>query len=701
MEHHTHQHTRTHKTSVLTGVFGVCAVFIIGFFIAWGVGITSPTELRAQILPPCCALPPLPPPPIPPPPVIPPSSPSPVCTLSASPTSINQGGSATLTWTTQNATSASINRGVGAVTPVAGGGTSVSPTSTTVYTLTATGPGGTVTCTATVTVTTTQNAPVCTLSASPLSITPGGTSSLTWTTQNATTASINQGVGAVTPVSGGSTSVTPANTTTYTLTASNGSQTVTCTATVTVTTNPNAPICTLSASPTSINQGGSSTLTWSAQNVTTLVFNQGIGTTTPVLAGSIQVSPTSNTTYQATFSGPNGTVTCNAAVTVGGGNGGTPPSCLMSLDRTSIRSGESATLTWSGIQLASGVITQGIGTVGPAGSQSVSPSGVGSHTYLGTFTANNGQTVQCQATLTVSGGSGGCVTNCGGGTPTPTVTLDMLRTPTEAPLAFLYLSQIPYTGFPLGPVGTFFYWVLLIVWSAAFAYLILFRAIPFVGVRISRAGKTLSEMINTAQGETFHVVAQGAPLQKEIPETRDVFVPQVGFRSFAKDAPLTVEDIVKGLARTKTIDEEVFLTREDKAEIEAERHSEKEYADSILPEGEKEASGDIGEMDTPSFIGALIKGDAKTVFGHIRALVQKGEKPENFLTEVALSLDDVYRARLDGSSCDERVLRVCEDCDTDTLERLIGSLATAVDTSYTKTHTAIKLALTRALAVVG
>lgn len=72
--------------------------------------------------------------------------------LSASPTSISSGGSSTLTWSTTNATSASINNGVGAVTPVAGGSVSVSPTTTTTYTLTAANASGSTTSQATVTV---------------------------------------------------------------------------------------------------------------------------------------------------------------------------------------------------------------------------------------------------------------------------------------------------------------------------------------------------------------------------------------------------------------------------------------------------------------------------------------------------------------------------------------------------------------------
>lgn len=78
---------------------------------------------------------------------------APTGTFSATPGSIAPGASVTLTWSSANATSASIDNGVGAVTPVAGGAVNVSPGATTTYTLTLSGPGGVTTRQATVTVT--------------------------------------------------------------------------------------------------------------------------------------------------------------------------------------------------------------------------------------------------------------------------------------------------------------------------------------------------------------------------------------------------------------------------------------------------------------------------------------------------------------------------------------------------------------------
>jgi peptidoglycan-associated lipoprotein len=91
-----------------------------------------------------------PPPPPPPPPVQAPAPARPTVTLQASPSSINKGESATLSWNSTDATELNIAPEVGAVT--AQGSTKVTPSDSTTYTITATGPGGSASATATVTV---------------------------------------------------------------------------------------------------------------------------------------------------------------------------------------------------------------------------------------------------------------------------------------------------------------------------------------------------------------------------------------------------------------------------------------------------------------------------------------------------------------------------------------------------------------------
>jgi peptidoglycan-associated lipoprotein len=75
-----------------------------------------------------------------PPATTPAPAPQPTVTINASPDTINSGQTATLSWSSTNATDLNIDPGVGKVSPQ--GSTPVNPSTTTTYTITATGPGG-------------------------------------------------------------------------------------------------------------------------------------------------------------------------------------------------------------------------------------------------------------------------------------------------------------------------------------------------------------------------------------------------------------------------------------------------------------------------------------------------------------------------------------------------------------------------------
>jgi peptidoglycan-associated lipoprotein len=78
-------------------------------------------------------------PPPPPPPTAPPPA-RPTVTLQAAPATIQRGQTATLTWSSSNATGLNLAPGVGNVAPQ--GSTTVTPADSITYTITATGPGG-------------------------------------------------------------------------------------------------------------------------------------------------------------------------------------------------------------------------------------------------------------------------------------------------------------------------------------------------------------------------------------------------------------------------------------------------------------------------------------------------------------------------------------------------------------------------------
>ncbi len=283
----------------------------------------------------------------------------PTVTFKAVPTSINRGGSSILTWTSTNATSASINQGIGSV-PINGSRT-VSPTTTITYTITVKNAAGTkVTAMAKVTVK--PALPIVTFNASPSSLSQGQSSTLSWTTSNATSASINQGIGSI--ALNGSKTVTPTVTTTYTLTATGSGGTVTATSKITLSVAP--PTVTFSAAPTTIEAGQNSTLSWTTSNATSVSIDQGIGAVST--NGSISIHPLQTTLYTMTIAGPGGSATGYTQVTVV-----SKPVITFSVMPKIITPGASATLSWDCINAANVSIDNDIGDVPLNGTRSVSP----------------------------------------------------------------------------------------------------------------------------------------------------------------------------------------------------------------------------------------------------------------------------------------------------------------------------------------
>jgi len=74
------------------------------------------------------------------------------------------------------------------------------------------------------------------------------------------------------------------------------------------------PSVTLTASPTSVEKGDSSTLSWTSTDATQLTIAPDVGTVTA--QGSTKVTPSASTTYTITASGPGGSANASARVTI-------------------------------------------------------------------------------------------------------------------------------------------------------------------------------------------------------------------------------------------------------------------------------------------------------------------------------------------------------------------------------------------------
>lgn len=156
------------------------------------------------------------------------------------------------------------------------------------------------------------------------------------------------------------------------------------------------PTITLTAQPTNISSGTSTTLSWNASNATSVTIS-GLGTL--AASGSAPVTPSSTTTYTATATGPGGTAAASAVVTVTTGNP-SAPTITLSAQPSTVTSGNSAALSWTTTN-ANSVTIAGVGTFGSSGSANVTPTAT--TTYTATATGPDGS-ANSSATVTVEAG---------------------------------------------------------------------------------------------------------------------------------------------------------------------------------------------------------------------------------------------------------------------------------------------------------
>lgn len=244
-------------------------------------------------------------------------------TLSASPNPVRYGDRATLTWTSSNATSCTAG-GPWLNSPALNGSGLTDPlTADTTFTFQCTGPNGP-SALQSVTVTVTPLAG-CAL--------PWGGSIASGSSTTAYQTSI------VTP---------PATCTPETRSCTDG----VLSGSYTYQSCGNLPTAVLSASPSTINQGNSATLTWSSTNATSCTSAGGFSTA-GATSGTAVVSPSDTSNYSITCTGTNGTSTpALATVTV------VLPNVRINATPSRVLVGNATTVSWSALEVSSCTITR-------------------------------------------------------------------------------------------------------------------------------------------------------------------------------------------------------------------------------------------------------------------------------------------------------------------------------------------------------
>jgi hypothetical protein len=494
----------------------------------------------------------------------------PVCTLKASVSEVTLGeNNVTLSWTSDNASSGSMNESVGNLTPVTSGSVSVTPSQTTTYTATFLGAEHqTITCSAKIKVKVPAKVPVCALTVSPHTVSEGESVTISWTSANVDAGSIDHGIGSLSPVTSGSLTAFPPFSKTYTATFTGPHGMVTCSDSVEVVkVPPKVPLCTLDASPLTIEKGAATTLSWTSTNVSSGSIDNGVGNLSAVVSGSVTVSPNADTTYTASFTGVNGSISCSAVVDVqtGGGGGDPRPACTLTASPRDISQGENVTLTWSSARVESGSINNGVGTITPVSGGLVTVSVDDDKTFTAEFTGPNGS-VSCSDSVNVDGGGGG-----GGGSSKPRVTLSLKSS--QDPLTFVTLTEIPYTGFETGPVGMVLFWSALIVASGMLAYGISLKgwgsewfaklsallSAPERTAYVAHATQPFEDLggvsavrmnhfdadavYNNMRGVTLSALAEAVPIMhRDVSSREDVFDANMGASAIPENLPVHPED---------------------------------------------------------------------------------------------------------------------------------------------------------------
>ena len=655
----------------------------------------------------------------------------PACTLHASPYNLSTPGNTTLSWTTANANSVSINQGVGVVTPIASGSKNVFVSATKTFIATVTGPGGTATCTKKVTVAP-QPPKICTLeitkSVNKTEVVANGQVEYTINFKNTGTADCTGGgVKIVDVVDTGLMYVSESHSSN--VNGGYGSDPVYRSSDRTLRWNGNV-----------LNPGETGWMKFKAKGKTP----DECSVTIPNKA-KITSAEYDNFTTWVESNTVNVTVSKDCEIDVCPNIEGTQtsipdgyhkvegqcvivpppetpvPACTLSVNPGTIHTGQSAIVSWTSANVNAGSLNGNIGAIPSnkvaSGSFEVFPPD--DFIYVGTFTGPHGS-VQCETRIEVTIGGGGCTVNCGGGGhEQPNVPL--FGKPGEQPLAFVSLSQIPYTGFEAGPLLSLAFWLAVALWSAGIAYVVmgkgsmrfvagrLFAFAPAWGGRAydeagTRAEETESAAVSlSTMAPALPAISimplppsavsaqEGLPAQAGIPLLSDVIESRAHAAgillspealsmalSLGSDRAETLHifvDVLNEAVRTLPRDDGWILMSSDRFGALTEKRAPASQA-TILP-AEHAVSG-----EAPRLADAIVRGDRDAAFAAVHTAEVGNHDAVALLQEVASAL----------------AVRAAAEDDA-RLEGAAQIFSRAIMAPYASKYTSLKLALAQAFEV--
>jgi hypothetical protein len=241
------------------------------------------------------------------------------------------------------------------------------------------------------------------------------------------------------------------------------------------------------------------------------------------------------------------------------------------------------------------------------------------------------------------------------------------------------------SGLSLGPSGIALYFGALLLWSLVLAYFIVFG----FGKK-AKGGHAGAHHGHGAHHPPapHHGPAHGAghggghgahPAPPPPPPQKPFrgFSSYDGFKSFATGDTLTIEDIVKGLARESGA---AALHEAEVAEDARPDHDDHPHEHDPLQAASAAQANE--------FLRLLVDGERDSAYETLREIEAHGEGAEPFLRRVLTAVESALNARMNNGTCDLATMDVLGSCDTPVLEQLARALTDGKHGG--------KLALTRA-----
>ena len=580
--------------------------------------------------------------------------------------------------------------------------------------------------------------PTCTLTPTTKTISSGESVDLTWTTTNASSATLTDFGSVALNGTKNTGALTTNKSYTLNVIGVNG-QTISCKSDITVTVTPPPTVITcqnnvnFTASPNNIREGDSTTLTWSTTGITSVSFDNGI--TATGLSGSVSVSPNVSTTYNLTATNGTSTISCPVPVTVerntgGGGGGSSSPTCELTVSKNKISKGTEVKLKWESSRATSLKLIDSKGKtlvttenlLGDAktelydGSITVKPTSDTTYTLI---VERGSRDRECKVKVEVE----------------DNVVVSQIRD--QQPLVSgIALTDVPYTGFEAGPILTFMFYFILMLWAMYVAYLIVIRRNLLGGgyqLATPTEVKAIPEIASANVIEATVITPVAETVKTAAPVNLPTGIPVIGYANYGTISGDKIDDEmitqIENYAHTQHVllsSDAIrhFINSANSGEERNEALSQvinsakskfpsedgwvvvnetrmKDLCQTLILNKVEESVSEI-KIPTvlPSGSGSLAEA---IVTGNVVAAYEMiGNRPMFALADAASDLDSVVRARKGGKEViSEMLMQETVKLSDEQLLKMVEALTGALDGTYTDEASAVKMAIMKAVKVVA